>query len=550
MLHFYLVYLIFSVLFRVVNMNGANMKRITKKILKLQISGALSLFIISFISFATPIQITIKYNSVIATLPAYYHGVNYSGFWDDMQGSVGSRNALKRAGVQLIRFPGGVPGDWYDWQNWSSVESKTSPKMLYDYATAIGAKVLFQTNAHGDGGVSNSASHAAGFLQYCIDNSMDVNLWEIGNEPEWWTGSIQPAQYYDIFNQQAPALKAKKTSITVMGCATANGYFNKVLLGKCPGNADALSFHWYGGGGWNIVREAAQTEWPSLAKYMHDLSTPPKPFYVTEWSPLGPGKGDVANDFNKQIGAAIAYADIIGAFTKSGVTGHFMFGCIHLVENSWGLLCGNGDYKPADQPGPTYFVLPLWTHMGNIVLGVNSNVDSAKVLSAYANKKSDNSVQVMIINKSAACSVSVAFAGYNPANASVDVYELKPASSASYTAMDVTYNGTTNPLPAQNDLPNPTRITCSGSTYTRLVPAYSITMIDFKNGSLTNTTFNRQIHSLENASRIANSRPKIILVDDTGKAGRVNNSLYDITGRRIGNQTTSALKICVSDKMK
>ena len=84
---------------------------------------------------AADATITVDYNTVVRTLAADFHGVNYVAFWDNSQGSTGSREALRRAGgVKLVRFPGGAPADWYDWANpladgWSS----TSPQITVQY---------------------------------------------------------------------------------------------------------------------------------------------------------------------------------------------------------------------------------------------------------------------------------------------------------------------------------------------------------------------------------------------------------------------------------
>src|SRR5688572_14974778 len=60
--------------------------------------------------------VTVDAAAVARTLPATFHGINYVGFWDAAQGSDASRVALGRTSIKTIRFPGGDPGDWYDWQ--------------------------------------------------------------------------------------------------------------------------------------------------------------------------------------------------------------------------------------------------------------------------------------------------------------------------------------------------------------------------------------------------------------------------------------------------
>jgi hypothetical protein len=78
--------------------------------------------------------ITVNTGSVVHTLPANYHGINYTAFWDNSQGSAASRIAFQRAGVQIIRFPGGVPGNYYDWNKsttWTTSLPTASPSTLW-----------------------------------------------------------------------------------------------------------------------------------------------------------------------------------------------------------------------------------------------------------------------------------------------------------------------------------------------------------------------------------------------------------------------------------
>src|SRR5947209_830844 len=70
-------------------------------------------------------HITVDTHGVTRTLPATFFGVNFVGFWDQNQGSPASAAALAQTPIKLVRFPGGDPGDWYDWadpyyKGWSS----------------------------------------------------------------------------------------------------------------------------------------------------------------------------------------------------------------------------------------------------------------------------------------------------------------------------------------------------------------------------------------------------------------------------------------------
>jgi hypothetical protein len=85
----------------------------------------------------------------------------------------------------------------------------------------------------------------------------------------------------------------------------------------------------------------------------------------------------------------------------------------------------------------------------------------------------------MLINKTnAARSETVSFNGYNPTSKQVAIYELR-GETDSYDNFNVMYNGVAAPKPASSELPCPTVATCSGTSFTRSLPPYSITVLCF-----------------------------------------------------------------------
>jgi hypothetical protein len=97
--------------------------------------------------------VTIDPSRVSAVLAPTFFGLNSVGFWDSAQGSTASAVALAQTPIRAVRFPGGAPADWYDWQDptyksWSS----TSPLKLWQWARQLGPQVvpLFQTNYQGN----------------------------------------------------------------------------------------------------------------------------------------------------------------------------------------------------------------------------------------------------------------------------------------------------------------------------------------------------------------------------------------------------------------
>jgi hypothetical protein len=522
----------------------------------MKLRGSTSLALVSLIFSAIPSFAVVKvnYSTAVYTQDTCFHGVNYVAFWDDDQGSVGSREAMRRAGVDWMRFPGGIPGDWYDWQN-PLATSKTTPWSLWNYAHAAGAKVLFQTNWPGRGNTAGATTGAsvAKWVDSCKKIGVDAPIWEIGNEfdnvdsVDWadtttWIPTYNA--YFAKFNEQAIAMKAANPAIKIIGPASTN-YFHwgdpwgpktvARFIRACGANADGISIHYYGGSGgaddavtrWNETKGTAQ-EWPLVFNTVSRTIT--KPIYITEWSAMG-SPGVVST----QMVVALANADLIGAFSKSKIAGHTMFGDIHLVENNWGLLANASEsWAMLDEPAPNYFVIALWTKMGNVVLNCSPGTDSVNTLSAWAHKKVSNGhLTVMLINKTTAHSETVNL-GYIPKTSAVSIYECKPADGTVASTI-VTYNGVTNPQPKNTDLPAPLTDNITDSTYTRTLPAYSITVLDF-DGPATGISFNARRSHTGSGIRIQAdpiTRNVSFLLDASGMKQIKSVAIYDFAGTLV-----------------
>jgi hypothetical protein len=214
--------------------------------------------------------------------------------------------------------------------------------------------------------------------------------------------------------------------------------------------------------------------------------------YITEWS------ADKHPDWyhvGLKLYMSVSHADLIGAYAKTGVAGYSMFGTVHSVTDSWGILVGNGGGDawvngtlnpgtlPPETPAPDYFMLSLWSKMGNKVLNATHAADAKYVFNAWAHKKDNGSVQVMLINKDTASqqNVTVKFTGFDPTGRKVLVYEMYKTKTYPWDRLDsIKYNTVMQPWPATNDLPPAIDGgICSGTTFTRTIPALSITVLDF-----------------------------------------------------------------------
>ena len=373
-------------------------------------------------------SISVNAGIVERVIPTNFFGINYVGFWDSAQGSQASANALRQTPIRSVRFAGGDPGDWYDWQEpyypttvlSSSSTSSTSPLQVADWAKQFGATLMFQTNYQGHlpdpPGRSysvNSPQNQAAWVSYDQAHGIDARM-EVGNEEDipmrtFHDRDFEP--YITAFNAQASAMHAVDPNVQVYGPAGTNEYYWRGLdsLGmflKQTGNktgtgeVDGVSLHFYRGGGWNDLKGTAQTwdcsgcDWPFIARELATYDTRHLPVDISEWNL---GDSDTGTGFNQTVGHALVYADLLGAFAQSGVAEEDYFD-LH-VARSYGLLYGSGEARPVDTPTPTYYATALWGHMGADILPLTQTDNASTTVSAYATRKSDGSVQVLAINK-------------------------------------------------------------------------------------------------------------------------------------------------------
>jgi hypothetical protein len=435
-----------------------------------------------------PITVRVNENRVLFTTPDRFHGTNYVALWNNRHDSAGAVRAFSQMGMTLLRFPGGVPAHWYDWETplatgWTPM----TPERVYRFARAGGAQMIFQTNTATDQtatsrttgrrySFSSSGEHAANWVRAARQQGISVAFWEIGNEPEMDAPKEHKASqeaiyrwYNAKFAEQARAMKQADPSIRIMGPASTNTWFwwgqhnlEKFLIAhgnrRGTGLVDAVSLHWYPQGGekaWEQTRGYAQG-WKECMEYIRSTiqryDSRPLPVYITEWNW---GAGD-KNLSGRRLSNALGNADCIGMFLQTGVSGHTHF-CLQRINRNWGVLATKDDSRPADEASPTYYALQMASHLYGQVLETQSGADPKHVLSAYATRRSGE-IQMMLINKTEKPQdVRVQFARYNPAGKQVRVYSLRGVNNR-INDEDVIYNGVTHPSPATRTLPEPTRV--------------------------------------------------------------------------------------------
>jgi hypothetical protein len=439
-------------------------------------------------------------NTLVRTLPAAFHGYNYVAYWDDNQGSAASAAALRRAGMQLTRFPGGAVAEtwlYYDpYKDSGNGKSKTNADQLWTYAQSVSPTgvVMFQTNPTTNNGNDPSPAKIKAWVTDAVSKNMNV-VWEIGNEPDMHNGvtgtDAQMLAYYDAFNQQAQAIHQACPKCVVMGPSIFTQDWKvgtlEEFIKHCDANADAISIHVYignDGGGEQLDRQATG-KWQTQYQYLKTVTQ--KPIYITEWNiSVKPEWYHV----NGHVEGAVNNADMLGAFASSPtVVGQTFFGAVHTIWTNWGLFSDNGwaDSRAIgglDVHASTVPMLQLWgTVMGRDVIKVTNGGDATNV-NGWAHRRSDGSVQVMLINKRPTDgAVHVDFKGFDPTGHVVLVHEIRaqyPTGGCPDTyCAQYFYNGVLNAQLTAADAPPPTARTCTGPSVDLTLPGVSITVLDF-----------------------------------------------------------------------
>lgn len=446
-------------------------------------------------------RIVIDTRAILHLIHRDFFGINYTAFWEPAEGDVASARALAQTPIRTVRFPGGAPANFYDWQDpYFKGRSRTSPLQLWNWSRSFSAtRVVFQTNFQGNmphpphrSYAVNSPRNAAAWVTYNrihhisammeVGNEEDMHLLKRVDDPAYKT-------YIAGFHAQARAMHEADPSTYVLGPTGTNAWYwwkldglgmflRAVKKAGTSGRADGVSLHYYDGHDWASASRVAQWwlspsgPWAAVQKVMRTAGEGRLPVYITEWNL---GNQDFHNKFNPTVGHALTVADMIGAFAQSGVRGEDYF-TIHRSDG-WGLLYGTHDARPVDTPMPTYYAMALWSHMGNRVVALKQTDDPASVMSSYATTDRHRGVQVLLINKQPRPrKTMIDVRGMRSRGDRLSIYSLRGASGG-VSDLDAIYNGVSMPSPEQR-LPGAakTRIV-RGNTLWYSVPGYSAVVL-------------------------------------------------------------------------
>jgi hypothetical protein len=469
----------------------AGISNLDEIILQLTSFGTTNTFYVDDISFTAQPAPALEHLSVDAsktlrTADPRWFGVN-TAIWDGYLDTSATSNALSQAGVLSLRFPAGSLSDEYHWSTgltiaWSngvpvSTNSwASSPANFMHVATNLGAQAFITVN-YGSG-TSNEA--AAWVLNANVTNHCGFKYWEVGNEVygTWEQDTNNPPNdpytYAVRFAGYQALMKAADPSIEV-GAVCAPGEDNSSNYDTHAATNSATGNVHYG---WTPVM---------LATFKSLGVTPDFLIYhfYPEYTPVEtPAPADDSDPLVLQVSSQVAgdaanlrmmINDYFGASTgsnielvctennsDSGAEGRQMtslVNALYLADTDaqlmktefnaytwWDLRNGtnsDGSFDPTlygwrnegdeglidglDSYYPDYYAMKIMQYFvrpGDTVLNAASDY---LLLSAYASRRADGSLSLLVINKdtNATFTAQISLANFVPfSSATVHSYGM------------------------------------------------------------------------------------------------------------------------------
>jgi hypothetical protein len=401
-------------------------------------------------------------------------------FWDGTFTDADTLSDLQQMGTTIMRYGGGSATDEYNWQTNTDIVSGDAWAFNIDQfaaqAQAVGSQAIITTN-YGSG----TAAEAAAYVQYAnVTKGYGLKYWEIGNEcyGTWeydthtlphdpYTYGMAAAQYITAMKAVDPTIKigvvadASEDSYAVgytshpatnMVTGVAHNGWTPVMLATMEAAGvlpDFLIYHRYeqNAGQENdaVLLQDALT-WPQDATELRTILTDylgaPAgngiELLVTENNSVStsPGKQSVSlvNGLYLADSTANLMQTEFNALTWWDLHNGQAFNTTAAPINISSSLYGwriYGDYGvELEQTGdhyPTFYVGKLLSHFargGDTVITASTN---NPLLSAYAVKRVDGTMSVLVINKSPTATYTANFSltGFTPqANATVYSYGM------------------------------------------------------------------------------------------------------------------------------
>lgn len=430
-----------------------------------------------------PASVRVDTIAVRRVIPREIFGTNIevirdaNGLWDSRRNRL-DPDVVRMArdmGVTLVRFPGGVWSDAYDWRHGIGPQAAraTTPVVpgdtervrhsfgtdeVLDFTRQIGGSLLITVNAG-----TGTAALAADWVRYVNGEggrnprNGRVTWWEIGNElymeGDFSGGATTPQRYADRVVEFARAMRAVDPEIRIAAIGLRNfgryrfnshDTWNEVVLRRAGGSIDLLTVH---NAYAPVIPDARGLDpldvyasmwaFPQLvARNLADTRQEIERFAparagrigigVTEWGPLfAIDPASALIDHVKTIGSAIYVASTLRAFAEEPSLALANF--FKLNESLFmGWIGRRGDAWAMTAPGMAFRMIARGMESGLLssttevatyrsrAIGFMDGVAAAPYLDVLATASPDRSVAtVLLINRhaSAAIAARVTLAG-------------------------------------------------------------------------------------------------------------------------------------------
>ena len=443
---------------------------------------------------------------------ARWFGVN-TATWDGNLGNAQTLPLLQEAGCLALRWPGGSSADFYHWAS-----DATGNSRFMNLATNLGAQVFITVN-YGSGG-SNEA--VAWVKSANKTNNCGFKYWEIGNEcyGTWendtnlpahdpYTYAVRTAGYMQMMKAADPTVKIGVVVVPGEDISSNNAtHFainprtGKTHYGWTPVMLNTLSnlevtpdfaiYHFYPQYtpvGWApnspdsdpLLLQVA-VNWASDAADLRQQ--------ITDYlGPAGTNTELVCTENNSDSGRmgrqstsivnALYLADSASQLMKTEFNAYLWWDLRNGSDTQGDFdptLYGwrsNGDYgflSGSNERYPDFYaekLLQYFVRPGDTVLGATSDY---LLLSAYAARKANGALALLVINKDATTNF----------NAQISLSNFAPLSTAAVRSYGIAQDDavrTNNLAPGAPDIA--TNIVSAGAVFTNSFPPYSLTLFTF-----------------------------------------------------------------------
>jgi alpha-N-arabinofuranosidase len=461
---------------------------------------------------SAPVPVAIDASTTISTIDARMPGIN-TAIWDSSFHSQTTITLLRAAGTSLLRYPGGSLSDEYHWKTNTSLNNTWTWATSFDdfasIAQAINNEAIITVN-YGTG----NPDEAADWVGYSnITKGYGFKFWEIGNENygSWetdgrsikhdpFTYGMEARDYIAKMKAVDPTIKigvvvtagedsyANNTSHPATNPRTGvrhNGWTPVLLttlkeLGVVP---DFVIYHRYeqnpGGESDSRLLQSAATWKNDAADLRRQLSDylgsdgDGVELVCTENNSVSSNPGKQSTSIVNGLFLADSVANILQTEFKMFVWWDLGNGYTTGTNNSSSLYGWRnyGDYgitSTDDEPYPTYYVMRLLAKFARPGDSLVSATSQSSLLAAYATKRGDGTLNVLLINKSPDQDIT----------AQLGLTGFVPSLSAVVSSYGRAQDEAARTLEGSPDVAESV-LTGASQNFDYAVPAYSLRVISF-----------------------------------------------------------------------